>query len=94
MADEITKSEVGQVTITIIGSVPSKILDIPASLSDVMNQLKKISISLAGFMATPPTPPSNNLFVTSTNETTNFPIHEFKVLQNVFEIKWIKKGFL
>ena len=32
--------------------------DIPAPLSDVMNQLKKISISLAGFMATPPTPPS------------------------------------
>ena len=28
-----------------------------------------------------------NLFVTSKNETTNFPIHEFKVLQNVFKIK-------
>ena len=25
-----------------------------------------------------------NLFVTSKNETTNSPIHEFKVLQNVF----------
>ena len=27
---------------------------------------------------------TNNLFVTSKNETTNSPIHEFKVLQNVF----------
>ena len=26
-----------------------------------------------------------NLFVTSKNETTNSPIHEFKVLQNVFK---------
>ena len=60
LADKLTKlqSEVGPVTLTIIGSVPTKILDIPASLSDVMNQLKKINISLAGFMAIPPTPPS------------------------------------
>ena len=28
-----------------------------------------------------------NLFVTSKNETTNSPIHEFKVLQNVFKMK-------
>ena len=27
---------------------------------------------------------TNNLFVTSKNETMNSPIHEFKVLQNVF----------
>ena len=29
----------------------------------------------------------NNLFVTSKNEFSNSPIHEFKVLQNVFKIK-------
>ena len=29
---------------------------------------------------------SINLFVTSKNETTNSPIHEFKVLQDVFYI--------
>ena len=28
----------------------------------------------------------NNLFMTSKNETTNSPIHEFKVLQNVFKM--------
>ena len=28
---------------------------------------------------------TTNLFVTSKNETTNSPIHEFKVLQNVFK---------
>ena len=28
-----------------------------------------------------------NLFVTSKNETTNYPIHEFKVLQNGFKMK-------
>ena len=28
-----------------------------------------------------------NLFVTSKNETTNSPIHKFKVLQNVFKMK-------
>ena len=28
-----------------------------------------------------------NLFVTSKNETTNSPIHELKVLQNVFRMK-------
>ena len=30
---------------------------------------------------------STNLFVTSKNEFSNSPIHEFKVLQNVFKIK-------
>ena len=30
---------------------------------------------------------SNNLFVKSKNEFSNSPIHEFKVLQNVFKIK-------
>ena len=30
---------------------------------------------------------TSNLFVTSKNETTNSPIHEFKVLQNVFKMK-------
>ena len=30
---------------------------------------------------------ANNLFVTSKNEFSNAPIHELKVLQNVFEIK-------
>ena len=28
-----------------------------------------------------------NLFVTSKNETTNSPIHEFRVMQNVFKMK-------
>ena len=28
-----------------------------------------------------------DLFVTSKNESSNFPIHEFKLLQNVFKIK-------
>ena len=31
-----------------------------------------------------------NLFVTSKNETTNSPIHQFEVLQNVFKMK--KRG--
>ena len=41
----------------------------------------------------------HNLFVTSKNEFSNSPIHEFKVLQNVFKIKkqrlkyTIKMGF-
>ena len=30
---------------------------------------------------------TSNLFVTSKNEFSNSPIHEFKVLQNVFKIK-------
>ena len=30
---------------------------------------------------------TNNLFVTSKTETTNSPIHEFKVLQKVFKMK-------
>ena len=29
----------------------------------------------------------SNLFVTSKNEVSNSPIHEFKMLQNVFKIK-------
>ena len=29
----------------------------------------------------------HNLFVTSKNDFSNSPIHEFKVLQNVFKIK-------
>ena len=58
--------------LTIIGSVPTKILDIPASLSDVMNQLKKISISLAGFMATQPIPPSKLVLFSSYESIYNF----------------------
>ena len=60
-------------TIRIINdSVPTKILDILASLSDVMNQLNKISISLAGFMATQPTPPSKLVLFSSYESIYNF----------------------
>ena len=58
-------------------------------LSDLMNQLNKISISLADFMATQPTPPTKLVLFASYES-----IHSFGRKKKFHIVKWkITEGF-
>ena len=58
-----------------------------AKKADAWKEYKEAAILDMMLDAMPKVRMTFNLFLTSKNETTNSPIHEFKVLQNVFKMK-------